>query len=129
MPVAINAIKLAIETENLRALEGKMIALTETAAGAIRSAIGATPTPIVGLRVTAVAGGCSGYQYQMGLVESADPGDLRCESQGLQIFTDSDSAGRLTGTTIDYIQSLEGAGFSFNNPQAKSTCGCGKSFC
>ena len=129
MPVAINAIKLAIETENLRALEGKMIALTETAAGAIRSAIGATPTPIAGLRVTAVAGGCSGYQYQMGLVESANPGDLRCESQGLHIFTDPDSAGRLTGTTVDFVESLEGAGFSFNNPQAKSTCGCGKSFC
>ena len=106
-----------------------MIALTETAAGAIRSAIGATPTPIAGLRVTAVAGGCSGYQYQMGLVESANPGDLRCESQGLHIFTDPDSAGRLTGTTVDFVESLEGAGFSFNNPQAKSSCGCGKSFC
>jgi iron-sulfur cluster assembly protein len=106
-----------------------MIALTETAAGAIRNAIGATPTPIAGLRVTAAAGGCSGYKYQMGLVESADPNDLRCESQGLSIFTDPDSAERLTGTTIDFIESLEGAGFSFNNPQAKSTCGCGKSFC
>ena len=63
------------------------------------------------------------------LVESANPEDLRCESHGLQIFADPDSAGRLTGTTIDFIQSLEGAGFSFNNPQAKSTCGCGKSFC
>jgi iron-sulfur cluster assembly protein len=106
-----------------------MIALTETAAGAIRNAIGATPTPIEGLRVTAAAGGCSGYQYQMGLVESADPEDLRFESQGLLIFTDPDSAERLSGTTIDFIESLDGAGFSFNNPQAKSTCGCGKSFC
>ena len=106
-----------------------MIALTETAAGAIRSAIDATAAPIVGLRVTAVAGGCSGYQYQMGLVESADPGDICCESEGLAIFTDPESAARLTGTTIDFIESLEGAGFSFNNPQAKSTCGCGKSFC
>jgi iron-sulfur cluster assembly accessory protein len=127
--VAINESRSAFETETVRHLEGKMIALTESAAGAIRSAIGATATPIAGLRVTAAAGGCSGYQYQMGLVESADPGDLQCESQGLQIFTDPDSAGRLTGTTIDFIQSLEDAGFSFNNPQAKSTCGCGKSFC
>jgi iron-sulfur cluster assembly accessory protein len=128
-PVAINDLKSAFEKETLRHLEGKMIALTETAAGAIRSAIGAAATPIAGLRVTAAAGGCSGYQYQMGLVESAGPQDLRCESQGLQIFTDPDSAGRLTGTTIDFIQSLEGAGFSFNNPHAKSTCGCGKSLC
>ena len=106
-----------------------MIVLTESAAGAIRTAIDATLTPIAGLRVTAAAGGCSGYQYQMGLVESADPEDLRCESQELPIFIDPDSAARLTGTTIDFIESLEGAGFSFNNPQAKSTCGCGKSFC
>jgi iron-sulfur cluster assembly accessory protein len=110
-------------------MEGPMIALTETAAGAIRTAIDATQTPIAGLRVTAAAGGCSGYQYQMGLVESADPGDLCCESQGFSIFTDPDSATRLEGTTIDFIESLEGAGFSFNNPQAKSACGCGKSFC
>jgi iron-sulfur cluster assembly protein len=106
-----------------------MIALTETAAGAIHTAIDATGTPIAGLRVTAVASGCSGYQYQMGLVESADPGDICCESQGLTIFTDPESAKRLAGTTIDFVNSLEGAGFSFNNPQAKSTCGCGKSFC
>lgn len=106
-----------------------MIELTEIAAGAIRSAIDSASTPIAGLRVTASAGGCSGYQYQMGLVASADPGDLRCESQGLAIFTDPHSAARLEGTTIDFISSLEGSGFSFNNPQAKSTCGCGKSFC
>jgi iron-sulfur cluster assembly accessory protein len=104
-----------------------MIDLTETAAEAIRSAIDAAVSLIAGLRVTAVAGGCSGYQYQMGLVESVDPGDLCRESPGLQIFTDAESAGRLTGTTIDFIQSLEGAGFSFNNPQAKSSCGSGKS--
>lgn len=106
-----------------------MISLTESAAGAIRNAIETNPAPVAGLRVTALAGGCSGYQYQMGLVAQADPEDIRCESQGLAIFTDSESATRLGGTTIDFVQSIEGAGFSFNNPQAKSTCGCGKSFC
>ncbi|MHB1743225.1 MAG: HesB/IscA family protein [Acidobacteriaceae bacterium] len=97
-----------------------MIRLTETAAGAVRSAIEAAPTPVAGLRVTALAGGCSGYQYRMGLVECADPEDLSFESQGLAIFTDPDSASRLSGTTIDFIENLEGAGFAFNNPQAKS---------
>ena len=106
-----------------------MITLTENAVGAIRSAINATTTPIAGLRVTALDGGCSGFQYQMGLVESTNPGDLLCESGGLAIFSDPDSAARLSGTTIDYIESLEGAGFSFNNPQAKSSCACRKSFC
>ncbi len=106
-----------------------MITLTDRAAGAIRSAMTAATTSMAGLRVTALAGGCSGFQYQMGLVQSAEPGDLLCESGGLAIFSDPESADRLAGTTIDYVESLEGAGFSFNNPQAKSTCACGKSFC
>ena len=106
-----------------------MIALTENAAEAIRNTICATSKRIAGIRVTALAGGCSGYQYQMGLVESADPGDLCCQSHELAIFTDPVSAEQLRGTTIDFIENLEGAGFSFNNPQAKSICGCGKSSC
>lgn len=106
-----------------------MIALTENAAEAIRNAIGATSKRIAGLRVMALAGGCSGYQYQMGLVESADPGDLCCQSHELAIFTDPVSAELLNGATIDFTENLQGTGFSFNNPQAKSTCGCGKSSC
>jgi iron-sulfur cluster assembly protein len=106
-----------------------MIALTENAAEAIRNAIGATSKRIAGLRVTALAAGCSGYQYQMGLVENSDPGDLCCQSHELAIFTDPGSAELLRGTTIDFIENPEGVGFSFNNPQAKSTCGCGKSSC
>jgi iron-sulfur cluster assembly protein len=103
--------------------------LTETAAGALRSAIGAASTSIVGLRVTAHAGGCSGFQYELGLVESADSADLSCESRGISIFIDPDSAERLSGTTIDFIESVDGVGFSFNNPQAVSKCGNCKSSC
>lgn len=106
-----------------------MIELTETAAVALRSAIQSTSTPIIGLRIAVQNGGCSGYQYQMGLVESSEPSDLYCESQGLSIYVDLESAPLLSGTTIDFVEGLEASGFSFNNPQAKSTCGCGKSFC
>lgn len=106
-----------------------MIELTETAAGTLQSAITATATPIAGLRIAVQDGGCAGYQYQMGLVESPEPGDLSCESHGLAIFIDPDSAALLAGTTIDFIDGLEGSGFSFDNPKAKSMCGCGKSFC
>jgi iron-sulfur cluster assembly accessory protein len=106
-----------------------MIQLTEAAANALRSAITSTSTPIAGLRLSVLEGGCSGYQYQMGLVESAEPADLSCESLGLAVFIDPSSVPLISGTTIDFIDGLEGAGFSFNNPQAKSTCGCGKSFC
>jgi iron-sulfur cluster assembly protein len=55
--------------------------------------------------------------------------DLSCESRGLAVFIDPSSVPLISGTMIDFIDSLEGAGFAFNNPQAKSTCGCGKSFC
>ena len=106
-----------------------MIELTEAAADALHTAITSTSTPIAGLRLTVLAGGCSGYQYQMGLVENAEPTDLSCESRGLAVFIDPSSVELISGTTIDFIDSLEGAGFAFNNPQAKATCGCGKSFC
>jgi iron-sulfur cluster assembly protein len=65
----------------------------------------------------------------MGLVENAEPADLSCESRGVAVFIDPSSAPLISGTTIDFIDGLDGAGFAFNNPQAKSTCGCGKSFC
>ena len=106
-----------------------MIELTQPAVEALRSAIQATATPIAGLRVTAEPGGCSGYKYQIGLVESAEPGDFTCEKGGISIFVDPGSADLLTGTTIDFIDGLEGSGFSFDNPNTKSTCSCGKSFC
>lgn len=106
-----------------------MIQLTEAAAQALHTAITGTSTPIAGLRLTVLAGGCSGYQYQMGLVETAEPTDLSCESRGLAVFIDPPSAPLISGTTIDFVDGLDGVGFAFNNPQAKSTCGCGKSFC
>lgn len=106
-----------------------MIQLTEAAAQALRIAITSSSTPIAGLRLTVFAGGCSGYQYQMGLVENSEPADLSCESHGLSVFIEPSSVTFIAGTTIDFVDSLDGAGFAFNNPQVKSTCGCGKSFC
>jgi iron-sulfur cluster assembly protein len=106
-----------------------MIELTETAVDTLRSTIEATSTPIAGLRLTVQAGGCSGFQYQMGLVESAEPGDISCEKRGLSIFIAPDSVALLSGTTIDFVDGLEGSGFAFDNPNAKSSCACGKSFC
>jgi iron-sulfur cluster assembly accessory protein len=106
-----------------------MIELTEAAADALHAAITGTSTPIAGLRLTVLAGGCSGYQYQMGLVENAEPTDLPCESRGLAVFIEPSSVALISGTTIDFVDSLDGAGFAFSNPQATSTCGCGKSFC
>ncbi len=106
-----------------------MIQLTQAAAEALHSAITSASTPIVGLRLTVQAGGCSGYEYRMGLVETAELADISCESRGLAVFIDPSSAPLIAGTTIDFIDGMDGSGFAFNNPQAKSTCGCGRSFC
>jgi iron-sulfur cluster assembly accessory protein len=105
-----------------------MIHLTESAASAVRSAIAGAPEPMTGLRIMVEAGGCAGFKYAMGLVAEPDPQDVVFEDRGVRLFVEPKSYGFIEGTTIDYISSLEGSGFNFNNPQAKSSCGCGKSF-
>jgi iron-sulfur cluster assembly accessory protein len=106
-----------------------MIQLTKAAAGALNSALSATDVPMAGLRVMVQSAGCAGLQYEMGLVEKADPADVSCESLGVKILIDPSSVALIAGTTIDYIDSEEGMGFSFDNPHAQSKSGCGKSCC
>jgi len=106
-----------------------MIQLTEAAAGALHSAIATVPKSIAGLRLMVRSGGCAGLQYEMGLVESAEPEDISCESHGVKILIDPSSIALISGTTIDFVDSDEGTGFSFNNPHAQSKGGCGKSCC
>ena len=87
-----------------------------------------TPRPI-GLRVGVVGGGCSGYSYALDFVdELSDDDDLRLEFEGLEVYIDPHSAALLSGTEIDYVETLQKKGFVFNNPNATTTCGCGSSF-
>ncbi|MGH9862707.1 MAG: HesB/IscA family protein [Candidatus Acidiferrales bacterium] len=86
-----------------------------------------TPQP-AGLRVGVVGGGCSGFSYQMLFETQPTPMDKIMEFNGLKVFVDQISLMYLDGTEIDYIETLEGAGFKFQNPNVKSTCGCGSSF-
>jgi iron-sulfur cluster assembly accessory protein len=85
------------------------------------------PMPI-GLRVSVVGGGCSGFSYQMNFENQTNPIDKTFEFDGLKVFVDQASLMYLKGTKIDYVETLEGAGFKFENPNVKSTCGCGSSF-
>lgn len=105
-----------------------MIYLTETAANAVRSAIGTANEPVEGLRIMAESGGCAGYQYSMGLVTVKEPDDMVFEHGDVKVFVDPESMRVLDGTTIDFSVSLEGSGFVFDNPLASSSCSCGKSF-
>jgi iron-sulfur cluster assembly protein len=105
-----------------------MISLTNSALNAVRSAISGAPDPVGGLRIMVEAGGCAGYKYMMGLVQDADPDDTVIERDGVRVFVDTKSHELLAGTTIDFVVALEGSGFTFDNPNAKSSCSCGKSF-
>jgi iron-sulfur cluster assembly protein len=108
--------------------EQTMIELTESAVNAIRSAIAESEGPVEGLRIMVEAGGCAGYQYMMGLVADHQQGDVVVEKGGIKLFVDAGSMELLQGVTIDFAETLEGAGFTFANPNATSSCSCGKSF-
>jgi iron-sulfur cluster assembly accessory protein len=79
------------------------------------------------LRVLVESGGCSGFQYGMSFDEAKE-GDAHFESQGVAILVDPASLAYLNGSTIDFDDGLHGKGFDIRNPNAQSTCGCGKSF-
>src|SRR5438067_10690123 len=85
------------------------------------------PVP-AGLRVGVVGGGCSGFSYSMSFENQAGMMDKQYEFDGLKVFVDATSVAYLNGAIVDYIETLEGAGFKFENPNVKSTCGCGSSF-
>ncbi|SRR6266478_500420 len=85
------------------------------------------PVP-AGLRVGVVGGGCSGFSYSMSFENAAGMMDKVYEFDGLKVFVDATSIMYLNGCQVDYLETLEGAGFKFENPNVKSTCGCGSSF-
>jgi iron-sulfur cluster assembly accessory protein len=81
-----------------------------------------------GLRVRVVPGGCSGFQYAMNIEETPAPNDEVVEASNLRVFVDMFSAQYLEGVQIDYVSSVMGSGFTFNNPNSTGGCGCGSSF-
>lgn len=83
---------------------------------------------VLGLRLSAIPGGCSGYQYGMAFAEQQVEGDWVGEYGGVKVFVDAESAEILKGIEVDYVESLERTGFTMNNPNAVRSCGCGKSF-
>jgi iron-sulfur cluster assembly protein len=104
------------------------VALTAKALEMIKEAINQQKLEGHLLRVAVVGGGCSGFNYDLDLVREARTGDHTYQMEGVTIAVDAMSSRFLEGTVIDYVESLQGAGFKFNNPKAKSTCGCGSSF-
>ena len=105
-----------------------MLTMTNKAQGKVKEILEGQPEPYAGLRVQVVGGGCSGFQYHMGFEKQANTGDEVIDLSGFKMFVDRGSLIYLDGTEIDYIEGLTASGFKFNNPNVKTTCGCGESF-
>ncbi len=102
--------------------------LTPVAIAKVKEILTAQNPQPLGLRLSVVGGGCSGFSYQMNFENQTNGIDKTFEFDGLKVFVDQASLMYLKGTRIDYLETLEGSGFKFENPNVKSTCGCGSSF-
>jgi iron-sulfur cluster assembly accessory protein len=103
------------------------LSLTESAAAKIKQLLAEEPDLGV-LRIAIQGGGCSGFQYGLGFDTRAAEGDLEFEQHGVTVVVDPFSAPYLAGAEVDYVDSIQAAGFAVNNPNAVSSCGCGHSF-
>jgi iron-sulfur cluster assembly accessory protein len=104
-----------------------MITLSPRAAAQVRSMQTELNAPAKRLRVFVESGGCSGFQYGMSFDEPK-PDDTQFESEGVPVIMDAASLAYLNGSVVDFDDGLQGKGFEIKNPNAQSTCGCGKSF-
>ena len=103
------------------------VILTAKAVEMVKDAIAREGLQDHGIRVGVMGGGCAGFQYSMDFEKDPRPDDPVFEQDGVRLYVDPMSSMYLQGVTIDYV-GLQGAGFKFDNPNAKTTCGCGSSF-
>jgi iron-sulfur cluster assembly protein len=109
--------------------ETTLVSLTEAAAVKVKQLMADEPEGEAAvLRVAVQGGGCSGFQYQLGFDRGPQEGDYEVSLHGVPVVVDPFSAPHLTGAEIDYVDSIQAAGFAISNPNASSSCGCGHSF-
>jgi iron-sulfur cluster assembly protein len=104
-----------------------MITLTPVAVAKVKSILSDRKED-AGLRIAVIGGGCSGFQYQMTLDREPQTDDKVLDIEGLRVYIDARSLLYLNGTEVDYVDSSNGSGFKFDNPNAKASCGCGETF-
>ena len=105
-----------------------MVQLTPRAVDKVKEIMGTQGPAPAGLRIAVVGGGCSGFSYSMAFENTPNMLDKSYSYDGLKVFIDQASMLYLDGAEVDYVESMEGSGFKFNNPNVKTTCGCGSSF-
>jgi iron-sulfur cluster assembly accessory protein len=124
----VEVVSAPAEVVETPAAPGAPVTLTPAAIGKVKE-IMATQDPLpAGLRIGVVGGGCSGFQYSMSFENAAGMMDKIVRFDDLKVFVDATSAMYLQNCTVDYVETLEAAGFKFENAAVKSTCGCGSSF-
>ena len=105
-----------------------MVTVSDEAAARIRDLLDKEGVAGSGLRMAVMGGGCSGFQYKLEFSETPDEMDAIIESNGVKVFIDPKSSLYLNGVILNYDDGLMGAGFQVENPNARTTCGCGESF-
>lgn len=108
--------------------QAPVVTLTDAAAGKLQELTKEETNPAIGLRVYVYSGGCSGFRYGMMLEDAPTADDRILEANGVKVYVDGSSVDLLMGSQIDYVDTLMGAGFTVNNPNAVAACGCGSSF-
>ena len=104
-----------------------VVSLTEKAANKVKALLEKENKQGYGLRVGILPGGCSGYTYDIGLEKTSKENDIVIEDKGVKIFINPESATFMKGSTVDYIETLQNSGFKINNPNVRTSCGCGHS--
>ncbi|MDE3202881.1 MAG: iron-sulfur cluster insertion protein ErpA [Acidobacteriota bacterium] len=104
------------------------ITLTDLASAKVAELLDQEGNPELALRVAVRPGGCSGFSYEMFFDSDVAGDDVTSTFGSVKVVVDPTSASLLVGSTLDYKDGLQGAGFSINNPNASRTCGCGNSF-
>ena len=105
----------------------EQLTLTASAAKRVAAIAGKQGKPAI-LRLSVEGGGCSGFQYKFDLADSAESDDSVSETDGVRLVVDPISLDLIAGSTVDFVESLGGAAFKVENPQAAAGCGCGSSF-
>lgn len=105
-----------------------MITITEKAAAKVKDIASSEALEGQGLRLRVIGGGCAGFSYDLYFEDKIGDMDEEFESNGVKLYVDPLSFQYLEDTEIDYVEGAHGAGFKFNNPNTKGTCGCGSSF-
>jgi iron-sulfur cluster assembly accessory protein len=115
-------------TPNVETTPKGPVTLTPNAVSKVKEIMAQQDPRPAGLRIGVVGGGCSGFSYSMSFENAPGVMDKVYTFDDLKVFVDATSAMYLNGCSVDYVETLEAAGFKFENPNVKSTCGCGSSF-